>query len=56
MSVALDGYKGGFRVGRRHINNLRFTDDIVLVASSEAELQELVTWLYGAASDIGNEY
>ena len=53
MRVALDGYEGGFRVGGRLINNLRFADDIVLVASSEAELQELVTRLYGAASDMG---
>jgi len=51
MRVALDGYEGG--VGGRLINNLRFADDIVLLASSEAELQELVTRLYGAASDMG---
>jgi len=53
MRVALDGYEGGFRVGGRLINNLRYADDIVLVASSEAEFQELVTGLYGAASDMG---
>ena len=37
----------------RLINNLMYADDIMLVASSEAELQELVTRVYGAASDTG---
>jgi len=53
MRVALDGYLGGFRIGGRLINNLRYADDIVLVASSEAELQELVSRVYGAARDTG---
>jgi len=53
MRAALDGFSGGFRIGGRLINNLRYADDIVLVESSEAELQELVTRVYGAASDTG---
>jgi len=43
MRVALDGFSDGFRIGGRLINNLRYADDIVLVVSSESELQELVT-------------
>jgi len=53
MCVALDGYSGGFRISGRLINNLRYADDIVLVASSEEELQELVSRVYGAARDTG---
>jgi len=49
MRAALDGFSGGFQIGGRILNNLRYADDIVLVASSEAELQELVTRF--AASD-----
>jgi len=32
MLVALDSFSGGFRIGGRLINNLRYADDIVLVA------------------------
>jgi len=47
ISVALDGYKDGFRIGGRLVSNLRFADDIVLVASSEVELQGIVTAVRG---------
>jgi len=53
MRVVLDDYSGGFRIGGRIINNLRYADDIVLVASSAEELQELVSRVYGAAKDAG---
>ena len=53
MRVALDGYSGGFRIGGRLINNLRYADDIVLITSLEEELQELVTRVYGAAKEAG---
>jgi hypothetical protein len=42
MRKALDGYSGGFKIGGKRINNLRYADDIVLVATSAEELQELV--------------
>src|ERR1043165_5114230 len=45
MREALKGYKGGIHVGGRRITNLRYADDIVLMASTEAELQDLVTRL-----------
>jgi len=32
----------GFQSGGRMITNLRYADDIILLATSEAELQELV--------------
>jgi len=43
----------GFLISGRLVSNLRFTDDITLVSSSEAELQELVILLYWAVSDMG---
>ena len=42
MRETLDGFQGGLQIGRRMITNLCYTDDIILLATSEAELQELV--------------
>jgi len=53
MRYTLHGFEGGFRIGGRRITNLRYADDIVLIASSEEELQELVSRLHGAASMMG---
>ena len=39
----LDGFQGGLQIGGRMITNLRYADDIILLATSEAELQELVS-------------
>jgi len=38
----LDGFQGGLQIGGRMITNLRYADDVILLATSEAELQELV--------------
>ena len=53
MRVALDGYDGGFRIGGRCITNLRYADDIVLIASSEEELRNLVNRVNSASADFG---
>jgi len=42
MKETLDGFQGGLQIGGRMITNLRYADDIILLATSEAELQELV--------------
>ena len=42
MRESLDGFQGGLQIGRRMITNLRYADDIILLATSEAELQDLV--------------
>ena len=42
MREFLDGFQGGLQIGRRMITNLRYADDIILLATSEAKLQELV--------------
>ena len=41
MRETLDGFQGGLQIGGRMITNLRYAD-IILLATSEAELQELV--------------
>jgi len=53
MRVALDGYDGGFRIGRWCITSLRYADDIVLIASSEEELRTLVNRVRMAATEFG---
>ena len=42
MRETLDGFQCGLQIGGRMITNLRYADDIILLATSEAELQELV--------------
>ena len=42
MRETFDGFQGGLQIGGQMITNLRFADDIILLATSEAELQELV--------------
>jgi len=42
MRETLDGFQGGLQIGSRMVTNLRYADDIILLATSEAELQELV--------------
>jgi len=42
MRETLNGFQGGLQIGGRMITNLRYADDIILLATSEAELQELV--------------
>ena len=36
------GFQSWLQIGRRMITNLRYADDIILLATSQAELQELV--------------
>jgi len=40
VAEILDGFQGGLQIGGRMITNLRYADDIILLATSEAELQE----------------
>ena len=37
-----DELQGGIKIGRRNINNLRYTDDTTLVAESEEKLKSLL--------------
>jgi len=42
MTETLDGFQRGLQIGGRMITNLRYADDIILLATLEAEVQELV--------------
>jgi len=42
MTQTLDGFQGGLQIGGQIVTNFRYVDDIILLATEEAELQELV--------------
>jgi len=42
VKETLDGFQGGLQIEGRMTMNLRYADDIILLATSEAKLQELV--------------
>ena len=42
-NTPLDELQAGRKIGRKNINNLRYADDITLVAESEEELKSLLT-------------
>ena len=41
-NAGLDEAQAGFKIVRRNINNLRYADDITLVAESKEELKNLL--------------
>ena len=41
-NAGLDELQAGIKIGRRSINNLRYLDDIILMAESEEELKNLL--------------
>ena len=41
-NAGLDETQAGIKIARRNINNLRYADDITLVAESEEELKSLL--------------
>ena len=53
MREALDGFKGSIKVGGRTVSNLRYADDIVLIAGSMQELEDLVTRVKVASEQAG---
>ena len=53
MRLALDGFKGGIAIGGIRLTNLRYADDIILIAGSQAELQKLVARVQSASTEMG---
>ena len=41
-NTELDEAQAGIKISRRNINNLRYTDDPILMAESEEELKSLL--------------
>jgi len=50
---AFDGYNKGFQIGGRVINNLRYADDVVLIATSSEDLQELIDLVRASSEKVG---
>ena len=42
QNAGLDEAQAGIKIARRNINNLRYADDITLMAESEEELKSLL--------------
>ena len=45
QNARLDESQAGIKIARRNINNLRYANDITLMAESEEELKELLNEL-----------
>ena len=41
-NTRLDELKAGIKIGERNINNLRYTDDTIVMAESKEELKNLL--------------
>ena len=55
MTDALEGHKGSVSIGGRTVTNLRFADDIDVLAGEEKELANLVKRLDKASTAYGME-
>ena len=53
MTQAIDGFEGSVRIGGRTVTNLRFADDIYLVAGQAEELGTLTSRLEESAKQLG---
>src|SRR6218665_3634937 len=53
MREVMDGWAGGAHIGGRRLTNLRYADDIVLLAESEEELQKIINRLHQVGSEKG---
>ena len=42
QNAGLDEAQAGFKIARRNINNLRYTDDTFVMAESKEELKNLL--------------
>ena len=49
-NAGLDEAQAGIKIARRNINNLRYADDITLMAESEEELKSLLMKVKAAAA------
>ena len=52
-NAGLDEAQAGIKVARRNINNLRYADDITLMAESEEELKSLLMKVKEKSEKVG---
>ena len=52
-NVGLEEAQAGIKIARRNINNLRYTDDITLMAESEEELKNVLMKVKEESEKVG---
>ena len=52
-NAGLDEAQAGIKIARRNINNLRYADDITLMAESEEELKSLLMKVKEESENVG---
>ena len=52
-NAGLDEAQDGIKIAGRHVNNLRYADDITLMAESEEELQSLLMKVKEESEKVG---
>ena len=52
-NAGLDEAQAGIKIARRNINNLRYADDITLIAESEAGLKSLLMKVKEESEKVG---
>ena len=55
-NVRLDEAQAGIKIAGRNINNLRYADDITLMAESEEELKSLLMKVKGESEKAGLKF
>ena len=53
QNAGLDEAQAGIKIAGRNINNLRYTEDITLMAESEEELKSLLMKVKGESEEAG---
>ena len=52
-NARLEEAQAGIKIARRNINNLRYADDIMLMAESEEELKSLLMKVKEESEEVG---
>ena len=52
-NAGLEEAQAGFKIARRNINNLRYTNDTILTAESDEELQSLLMKVKEESEKVG---
>ena len=55
-NAGLEEAKAGIKIAGRNINNLRYADDITLMAGSEEELKSFLTKVKGESEKVGSTF
>ena len=53
QNVGLDETQSGIKIARRHINNLRYANDTILMAGSEEDLKSLLIKVKEKSEKVG---